>query len=230
MPRRNTRATSVFQHVEPLSGRFPKAYLQPPRPSSFGDLMLPSDAAVPANSLPLASVIPLRPWSRPSQHPIPSELVLDFSTPEQQAVRPLTRRVHAKSRLGCLTCKRRRVKCDETQPVCTQCTRLQLSCAYSGPSNAQQRSRQQQEQKEQHGANRSRICHSIGTALSMEQLKFYDHFIQVAHPLTPIQGRDGYLRCAAMSQEVRLVRGIYHIIGLHTYLFGSLTPLINASN
>ncbi|KAL1966866.1 hypothetical protein VTN77DRAFT_3831 [Rasamsonia byssochlamydoides] len=31
---------------------------------------------------------------------------------------------------GCLTCRRRKVRCDEMKPVCRHCTRLRLKCAY----------------------------------------------------------------------------------------------------
>ncbi|OIW30701.1 hypothetical protein CONLIGDRAFT_679467 [Coniochaeta ligniaria NRRL 30616] len=37
---------------------------------------------------------------------------------------------HRKSRKGCKCCKRRRVKCDETHPVCGNCSRLTLDCAW----------------------------------------------------------------------------------------------------
>ncbi|OHW90251.1 C6 zinc finger domain-containing protein [Colletotrichum incanum] len=37
---------------------------------------------------------------------------------------------HKKSRTGCQNCKRRRVKCDEYQPSCARCDRLQLQCYY----------------------------------------------------------------------------------------------------
>lgn len=33
-----------------------------------------------------------------------------------------------KSRLGCLTCKARRVKCDERKPVCVRCEKAQMVC------------------------------------------------------------------------------------------------------
>ncbi|ODV79646.1 uncharacterized protein CANTADRAFT_29470, partial [Suhomyces tanzawaensis NRRL Y-17324] len=33
-----------------------------------------------------------------------------------------------KSRNGCLTCKRKRLKCDETKPVCLNCTRKKIEC------------------------------------------------------------------------------------------------------
>ena len=42
----------------------------------------------------------------------------------------LTRRKHKKSRKGCLTCKRRHVRCDENVPRCLNCTRRNQSCTY----------------------------------------------------------------------------------------------------
>ncbi|XRM45013.1 transcription factor [Aspergillus tubingensis] len=43
----------------------------------------------------------------------------------------LSRKGHRKSRLGCKTCKRRRVKCDEIKPHCTNCLRHSIECDYS---------------------------------------------------------------------------------------------------
>ncbi|PGH29374.1 hypothetical protein GX50_07878 [[Emmonsia] crescens] len=40
------------------------------------------------------------------------------------------RGAHKKSRWGCTSCKRRRVKCDEQKPVCTSCRILKLHCVY----------------------------------------------------------------------------------------------------
>lgn len=45
------------------------------------------------------------------------------------------RRPHTKSRNGCMTCKRRRVKCDETRPVCRNCTNLRLECRYASTAS-----------------------------------------------------------------------------------------------
>lgn len=41
-----------------------------------------------------------------------------------------TRRTHKKSRAGCLTCRQKRVKCDERQPSCMYCSRRNLDCTY----------------------------------------------------------------------------------------------------
>lgn len=40
------------------------------------------------------------------------------------------RKYHLKSRSGCSTCKKRRVKCDETKPLCNNCVRMKLVCGY----------------------------------------------------------------------------------------------------
>ncbi|RWA03287.1 hypothetical protein EKO27_g11816, partial [Xylaria grammica] len=43
---------------------------------------------------------------------------------------PVKRRAtHAKARTGCLTCKRRKVKCDEARPACARCLKSGHRCA-----------------------------------------------------------------------------------------------------
>ncbi|KAK0473565.1 hypothetical protein IW261DRAFT_1503509 [Armillaria novae-zelandiae] len=40
-------------------------------------------------------------------------------------------RAHHKTRSGCKTCKRRKVKCDEEVPICKNCTRRGVECVWS---------------------------------------------------------------------------------------------------
>lgn len=40
------------------------------------------------------------------------------------------RKYHSKSKKGCITCKKRRVKCDEAKPKCANCVRMKLECGY----------------------------------------------------------------------------------------------------
>ncbi|KAH9906543.1 hypothetical protein F4778DRAFT_655946 [Xylariomycetidae sp. FL2044] len=42
---------------------------------------------------------------------------------------------HTKSRTGCARCRSRRVKCDETRPVCRNCHRHNVSCEYDRVAN-----------------------------------------------------------------------------------------------
>lgn len=47
------------------------------------------------------------------------------------------RRSHRKSRAGCVKCKQRRVKCDETKPHCLRCQKHGVDCSYdAGQANA----------------------------------------------------------------------------------------------
>ncbi|OGM50937.1 C6 transcription factor [Aspergillus bombycis] len=45
------------------------------------------------------------------------------------------RRPHKKSRAGCITCKKRRVKCDEGKPACVKCQKYGASCSYPTTSS-----------------------------------------------------------------------------------------------
>lgn len=41
-----------------------------------------------------------------------------------------TGRSGPKRKTGCLTCRRRKVRCDEAKPICANCIRLRLDCGY----------------------------------------------------------------------------------------------------
>ncbi|CEF87922.1 hypothetical protein FGSG_12584 [Fusarium graminearum PH-1] len=49
-----------------------------------------------------------------------------------------TKRVHKKSRMGCQTCKQRRIKCGEERPICAHCMRRGEECHYILPIHARQ--------------------------------------------------------------------------------------------
>ncbi|KAF4977359.1 hypothetical protein FZEAL_6098 [Fusarium zealandicum] len=46
-------------------------------------------------------------------------------------VSKLARRPHRKSRNGCFNCKRRKVKCDEVKPACSNCVRFGIPCDFA---------------------------------------------------------------------------------------------------
>ncbi|KAF7177981.1 hypothetical protein CNMCM7691_006621 [Aspergillus felis] len=60
-----------------------------------------------------------------------------METEQSRRIRP--RRTHQKSRLGCKTCKKRRVKCDEKKPTCTNCRQHAVICEYATESAAPSR-------------------------------------------------------------------------------------------
>ncbi|EME44554.1 hypothetical protein DOTSEDRAFT_172825 [Dothistroma septosporum NZE10] len=51
----------------------------------------------------------------------------------------LARKTHRKSRLGCVECKKRRVKCDEAKPACTNCRRRSTPCDYNTATSTRYR-------------------------------------------------------------------------------------------
>jgi len=48
-----------------------------------------------------------------------------------------TRKMHTKSRGGCLECKRRHLKCDEGRPTCRKCICSKRDCFYNPPATPQ---------------------------------------------------------------------------------------------
>ncbi|KAI0096461.1 hypothetical protein F4814DRAFT_129059 [Daldinia grandis] len=78
------------------------------------------------------------------------------------------RRGHTKSRRGCYNCKRRRIKCQETRPACTHCTKTGLKCEYPAVPRVV---RQPQNQV---------------PLFSLQDMRFFQHFLQTCFPHQPI--------------------------------------------
>ncbi|KAF2705977.1 hypothetical protein K504DRAFT_414052 [Pleomassaria siparia CBS 279.74] len=51
----------------------------------------------------------------------------------RQTPRFVSKRPHKKSRAGCTTCKKKKVKCDESLPTCSYCAPRKLPCIYPPP-------------------------------------------------------------------------------------------------
>jgi len=66
-----------------------------------------------------------------------------------------------KSRNGCLTCRARRVKCDERLPVCTLCSRIQRPCVWKRTQPNSRRPLLPQETDQLHQAQPSEILHFV---------------------------------------------------------------------
>ncbi|KJK65818.1 GAL4-like ZnII2Cys6 or C6 zinc binuclear cluster DNA-binding domain protein [Aspergillus parasiticus SU-1] len=75
-----------------------------------------------------------RPHSQPQQRTEISRAMAVKSGKQKDVATPRLRlrKAHQKSRKGCRNCKLRRVKCDEVQPSCHQCTVYGVLCNY-GP-------------------------------------------------------------------------------------------------
>ncbi|KAF2027537.1 hypothetical protein EK21DRAFT_71704 [Setomelanomma holmii] len=59
---------------------------------------------------------------------IPPPLSTSKNAPKASETTGVTKRKQSKSRNGCITCKAKRLKCDETKPTCQQCARRAVTC------------------------------------------------------------------------------------------------------
>lgn len=104
--------------------------------------------------------------------------------------RPVPRKGHTKSRAGCFSCKRRRVKCDMITPECGACQRLGLECGYLNRPSGQSS-----------GAI-SRPLRSDPVMFDTNDLNFFRHFLFEAYPTLPIDGFSVWQQASQLSHEV----------------------------
>lgn len=56
--------------------------------------------------------------------------------PQQQQQQARGQKKHKRTRTGCYTCRSRRVKCDETLPICDRCRKGNRNCVYPGTASS----------------------------------------------------------------------------------------------
>jgi hypothetical protein len=148
--------------------------------------------------------------------------------------RPIPRKGHTKSRRGCYNCKRRKVKCQETLPACEHCTRIGLSCRYPPiPTSA--------ESHEETGTvttnplklpitpvsslsspSPSASLNSSPTKFSMDDLRFFAHFLHTAYPPLPLRGDAVWQGVAALSHAYPYL--VHAMLGLAASHLSLLLP------
>jgi hypothetical protein len=111
--------------------------------------------------------------------------------------RPVPRKGHTKSRRGCLNCKRRKVKCQETLPECAHCTRIGLVCEYPD-----RRPRPAPEPSPSVIGSPSAPLQSGPPLFDGDDMRFFHHFLVTAYPPLPILGDDLWRDVAALSHTV----------------------------
>ncbi|KAL1840314.1 hypothetical protein VTJ49DRAFT_567 [Mycothermus thermophilus] len=113
--------------------------------------------------------------------------------------RPIPRKGHTKSRRGCYSCKRRKVKCQETLPKCANCLRLGLRCEYP-PRKDLVRSLPEDDLYFP-ASPPSAPLQSTPTAFTADDLRFFHHFLTAAYPELPILGERIWQDVSAMSHS-----------------------------
>lgn len=92
--------------------------------------------------------------------------------------RPIPRKGHTKSRRGCFSCKKRKIKCQETKPKCENCQKVGVLCEYPKPAvyspvpSASPASHVQ--------------LQSTPTVFSIRDMQLFHHFLVRAYPTLPV--------------------------------------------
>ncbi|CEJ60701.1 Putative Zn(II)2Cys6 transcription factor [Penicillium brasilianum] len=75
-------------------------------------------------------------WHDPSAAPPPMALPAPSYPPKQPTLlQPIPdQKKHRRTRSGCFTCRSRRIKCDETRPICERCRKGSRDCVYPSPT------------------------------------------------------------------------------------------------
>ncbi|PHH90174.1 hypothetical protein CDD83_4333 [Cordyceps sp. RAO-2017] len=98
----------------------------------------------------------------------------------------LERRGHTKSRRGCYNCKRRRIKCQETQPACGHCVKTGLHCEYPALPRIVHQPHQQV------------------PLFSLQDMRFFQHFLTQCYPHHPLRQEEVWtheIPCIAHNHE-----------------------------
>jgi hypothetical protein len=89
--------------------------------------------------------------------------------------KPMPRKGHKKSRRGCYSCKRRKIKCPETTPCCEHCVKAGIQCEYPKlPDNQLVL------------ASPTAPLSNSPTSFSINDMRFFHHFIVKGYPHLPV--------------------------------------------
>ncbi|KAH8804929.1 hypothetical protein F5884DRAFT_797710 [Xylogone sp. PMI_703] len=101
-----------------------------------------------------------------------------------------SRKGHKKSRQGCYSCKRRKVKCQETLPSCANCVRNHLECLYPPPTSLP---RSTEHIPEAGNLSNPLQLQPTPVQFSLTDMRFFHHFLMKAHPHLPVNCETAWL-------------------------------------
>ncbi|KAF1812326.1 hypothetical protein P152DRAFT_32737 [Eremomyces bilateralis CBS 781.70] len=132
---------------------------------------------------------------------------LDHAKPRR---RPIPRKGHTKSRKGCYSCKKRKIKCQEGVPECYHCAKAGLVCVYPVT------------EKTLALAVPRPGLQSTPTTFTMQDLRYFHHFLVGAYPHLPVKGDDIWKnRVAQISHSYDfLMHSMLALAASHLSLFG----------
>ena len=108
--------------------------------------------------------------------------------------KPMPRKGHKKSRRGCYSCKRRKIKCSELKPHCENCVKAGISCEY--PKTAEYAI----------VPAPGIALNSLPAAFTMADMRFFHHFIVRAYPHLPVGADHTWtMEIPAIAHQVRII-------------------------
>jgi hypothetical protein len=139
--------------------------------------------------------------------PTPTASGSELAAAVRQRRRPIPRKGHTKSRRGCFNCKRRKVKCQENLPECSNCVRFGLVCEYP-----QTRARSASALAVPAPSMSAMLVvsppsaplQSTPTLFTPDDMRFFHHFLLNAYPPLPILADDLWRNVACLSHSVCL--------------------------
>ncbi|KAK4154763.1 hypothetical protein C8A00DRAFT_32431 [Chaetomidium leptoderma] len=136
--------------------------------------------------------------------------------------RPIPRKGHTKSRRGCLSCKRRKVKCQETLPECSNCIRIGLLCEYpdTRPKSSLALSASPSSSLSVLSSPSAPLQSS--TLFTVDDMRFFHHFLVAAYPPLPIQGEDIWRDVAPLAHTYDyLMHAMLGLAASHLNIYGA---------
>jgi hypothetical protein len=180
--------------------------------------------------------------NEPTQQP-PAQLPAQLATiptgltlPKRHKRKPVPRKGHTKSRKGCLNCKRRKVKCQETRPECGHCKKMGLSCEWPSDEKvvarpggrlalaAVRRVGPASDAGMSLGRSMGTAGYAVrsGATFNIQDMHFFQHFLTMAYPPLPLDGSEVWKGVSAMAHHYDFL--IHAMLGLgasHLNLCGS---------
>ncbi|KAF2464909.1 uncharacterized protein BDR25DRAFT_306977 [Lindgomyces ingoldianus] len=129
------------------------------------------------------------------------------------------RRGHTKSRLGCISCKKRKIKCQEIWPSCTNCVKRGCACRYPTVFKHTQHDRIVSEVM---SSPRQFVKLSETPKMfSANDMRLFHHFLIAAHPCIPIKHESVWIQdMPTFSHHYDyLMHAILALAGSHLSMF-----------
>lgn len=182
-PPLNSRSPQIPQHAQtapvalpqqpmghqPMPAMAPQPFYGWSKPSAGPQVVynMYHPSMQPMMAMPVMGMPTIAPQA-PSMYPAPQQDPAFYGTPRFMGPRSqtLTQEIKRRTKTGCLTCRRRRIKCDEQHPMCKNCCKSERICLgydpiFSSDKNARlkmlrlKRSRFLQRRKQQQQAIKS---------------------------------------------------------------------------